>query len=86
MFFSNETSEKIHNSIIQVKISVKNVIFSNEMEKKPKYYTYFSIEFGKIHLENIMENFQSDSRDSTNIRTCKDHHLNFEIESKCFSY
>ena len=47
-FFSSETSEKIHNSIFQVKISVKNVIFSNEMEKKPKYYTYFSIEFGKI--------------------------------------
>ena len=55
------------------------------MEKKPKYYTYFSIEFGKIQLENVMEHFQSDSKDSTNIRTCKDHHLNFEIESKCFS-
>ena len=22
-------------------------MFSNEMEKKPKYHTYFSIEFGK---------------------------------------
>ena len=26
--------------------------FSNEMEKKPRYYTYFSIEFGKIDLLN----------------------------------
>ena len=47
-FFSSKMSEKIHNSTFQVKISVQNVIFSNEMEKKPKYYTYFSIEFGKI--------------------------------------
>ena len=46
-FFSSEMSEIIHNSTFQVKISVQNVIFSNEMEKKPRYYTYFSIEFGK---------------------------------------
>ena len=46
-FFSSEMSEKIHDSTFQVKISVQNVIFSNEMEKKPKYHTYFSIEFGK---------------------------------------
>ena len=39
-FFSSATSEKIHNSTFQVKISVKNVIFSNEMEKKPRYSTY----------------------------------------------
>ena len=37
-FFSR--SEKIHNSTFQVKISVKNVIFSNEMDKKPRYSTY----------------------------------------------
>ena len=52
-FFSSETSEKIHNSTFQVKISVQNVIFSNEKEKKPKYYTYFSIEFGKIYLHLV---------------------------------
>ena len=50
-FFSSETSEKMHNSTFQVKISVKNVIFSNEMTKKPRYYTYFSTEFGKIPLK-----------------------------------
>ena len=44
------TSEKIRNSTFQVKMSVEKVIFSNEMEKKPKYYTYFSIEFGKVHM------------------------------------
>ena len=32
-FFTSETSEKTHNSTFQVKISMKNVIFSNEMEK-----------------------------------------------------
>ena len=32
-FFPSETSEKIHNSTFLVKISVLNVIFSNEMEK-----------------------------------------------------
>ena len=47
-FFQSKTSEKNHNSTFQVKISVQNVIFSNEMEKKTRYYTYFSIEFGKI--------------------------------------
>ena len=26
----------------------ESVISSNEMEKKPRYYTYFSIEFGKV--------------------------------------
>ena len=47
-FFLSETSERIHNSTFHVKISVWNVIFSNEMEKLPKCDTYFSIEFGKI--------------------------------------
>ena len=28
---------------------VQNIIFSNEMEKKPRYHTYFSIQFGKIY-------------------------------------
>ena len=46
-FFSSETREEIHNSTFQVKISVQNVIFSNEMEKKQKYFTYFSMEFEK---------------------------------------
>ena len=46
-FFTDETSEKSHNSTFRVKISVQNVIFSNEMEKQLIYCTYFSIEFGK---------------------------------------
>ena len=57
-FFLSETSEKIHNSTFEVKISVQNVIFSNEMEKKPRYYTYFSIEFGIIHFQ-LQFNFSS---------------------------
>ena len=32
-FVTSETGDKIHNSTFQVKISVWNVIFSNEMEK-----------------------------------------------------
>ena len=32
-FFTSETSEKIHKSTFEGKISVQNVIFSNEMEK-----------------------------------------------------
>ena len=32
-FFTSETSEKSHNSTFQVKTSVLNVFFSNEMEK-----------------------------------------------------
>ena len=50
-FFSR--SEKIHNSTFQVKISVKNVIFSNEIEKKLWYYTYFSIEFRKRYFAQL---------------------------------
>ena len=34
VFFMSETGEKIHNSTFCVKISVQNVIFSNEMEEK----------------------------------------------------
>ena len=45
--FTSETSEKIHDTTFLVKISVLNIIFSNKMEKWPRYYTYFSIEFGK---------------------------------------
>ena len=32
-FFTSETSEKIHKSTFLIKISVLNIIFSNEMEK-----------------------------------------------------
>ena len=49
-FFSSETSQKNP----QFNFSSQNLSiehnFSNEMEKKPNYYTYFSIEFGKIYL------------------------------------
>ena len=55
-FFMSETSEKVHNSTFQVKISVQNVIFSNEMEKYPRYNTHFSIEFGKKYLLALHKN------------------------------
>ena len=38
---------KTHKSTFQVKISVLNIIFSNEMEKQLRYDPYFSIELGK---------------------------------------
>ena len=49
-FFSSETSEI---STIQL-FKSKSQFFSNEMEKKPKYYTYFSIEFGKVSFFSII--------------------------------
>ena len=55
-FFTSETSAKIHNSTFRVKISVQNVIFSNEMEKLPRYDTCFSIEFGKNIKLHEMKN------------------------------
>ena len=33
-------------------ISFAAIAFSNEMEKKPGYYTYFSIEFGKVTFQD----------------------------------
>ena len=47
-----------------VKRVKKSTIFSNEMEKKPRYYTYFSIEFGKNY-------FLSYSHTQANIQTLK---------------
>ena len=54
-------SVKIHKSTFLGKISVQNVIFSNEMEKKPRYYAYFSIEFGKdfCSIDFILRHMQN---------------------------
>ena len=38
-FFMNEMSEKNHNSTFQIKISVNYIIFSDEMDKWPRYDT-----------------------------------------------
>ena len=58
-FFSSETSEIIHNSAFQVGILVWNVIFSNEMEKNPIYYTkvlfhrIWKNNFGTFQIQNF---------------------------------